>query len=204
MIDIIKVMNERASVRNYEKGRKLPEETLMQILELAGKAPSAWNLQHWRFIVIQSEEQKEKIYPIAYNQQQVLDASAVIIVIGDAEADKSASEVFAGIPAEARDTLLSNIYGAYARGREFGEREALKNGSLGAMQLMLAAKALGVDSCPMTGFDHERIREALDIPERFIPVMMITLGYAAGPVEQHGRFPIESLVMKEKFILGEK
>ncbi|MFC0189703.1 nitroreductase family protein [Fictibacillus aquaticus] len=199
MNEAIKVMSERASVRNYEKGRQLPDETLQQILELAGKAPSAWNLQHWRFIVIKTEEQKEKIFPIAYNQQQVLDASAVILVIGDAEADKSAAEVFAGVPAEARDTLLSNIYGAYKRGRDFGEREALKNASLGAMQLMLAAKALGVDSCPMSGFDHERITGVLDIPDRFIPVMMITLGYAAAPIEQHGRFAIETLVMKEKF-----
>ncbi|MFC7370159.1 nitroreductase family protein [Fictibacillus iocasae] len=199
MNEAIRVMTERSSIRHYDKNKKLSEEALHEILELAGKAPSAWNLQHWRFIVITSEEQKEKIFPIAYQQQQVLDASAVIVVIGDTEAHKVAPEVFAGAPAQARDTLLSNINGAYARGREFGEREALKNASLGAMQLMLAAKALGVDSCPMTGFDHDGIVEALNISERYIPVMMITLGYPSAPAKPSGRFPIESLVMKETF-----
>lgn len=199
MNETFKVMEERSSVRLYQKDKEIPNEILHKILEMAGKAPSAWNLQHWRFIVVTSQEQKEKLFPIAYNQKHVLDASAVVIVLGDTEADKVAAEVFEKAPEEARNILLKNINSAYSQGRAIGEREALKNASLGAMQLMLAAKAAGVDSCPMTGFDHAAIIPALGIPERFIPVMMITLGYADGPAKPTDRFDIDRLVMHEKY-----
>jgi len=199
MNETFQVMEERSSVRLYQKDKEIPSETLYEILEMAGKAPSAWNLQHWRFIVVTSQEQKETLFPIAYNQKQVLDASAVVIVLGDTEADKVAAEVFEKAPEEARNLLLNNIKSAYSQGRPLGEREALKNASLGAMQLMLAAKALGVDSCPMSGFDHEAIVPALGIPERFVPVMMITLGYAEGPAKPTDRFDINRLVMHEKY-----
>jgi nitroreductase len=199
MNEVYKVMEERSSVRHYQKDKEIPTETLYQILEMAGTAPSAWNLQHWRFVVVTSKEQKEKLFPIAYKQQHVLDASAVVIVLGDTEADKVAGEVFERAPEEARKILLSNIKSAYSQGRALGEREALKNASLGAMQLMLAAKAAGIDSCPMSGFDHQAIMPALGIPERFIPVMMITLGYADGPAKPTDRFDIKRLVMHDKY-----
>jgi nitroreductase len=199
MEEIFKVMEERSSVRLYQKDKEIPNETLYKILEMAGKAPSAWNLQHWRFLVVTAKEQKEKLFPIAYNQKHVLDSSAVVIILGDTEADKVAPEVFEKAPEEARNMLLKNINSAYSQGRPLGEKEALKNASLGAMQLMLAAKALGVDSCPMSGFDHEAIIPAFGIPERFIPVMMITLGYADGPAKPTDRFDIKRLVMHEKF-----
>jgi nitroreductase len=199
MNEIFKVMEERSSVRLYQKNKEIPNETLYKILEMAGKAPSAWNLQHWRFLVVTAKEQKEKLFPIAYNQKHVLDASAVVIILGDTEADKVAPEVFEKAPEEARNLLLKNINSAYSQGRPLGEKEALKNASLGAMQLMLAAKALGIDSCPMSGFDHEAIIPAFGIPERFIPVMMITLGYADGPAKPTDRFDVKRLVMHEKF-----
>jgi nitroreductase len=199
MNEVYKVMEERSSVRHYQKDKEIPTETLYKILEMAGTAPSAWNLQHWRFVVVTSKEQKEKLFPIAYKQQHVLDASAVVIVLGDTEADKVAGEVFERAPEEARKILLSNIQSAYSQGRALGEREALKNASLGAMQLMLAAKAAGIDSCPMSGFDHQAIMPALGIPERFIPVMMITLGYADGPAKPTDRFDIKRLVMHDKY-----
>lgn len=67
------------------------------------------------------------------------------------------------------------------------------------MQLMLAAKAKGYDTCPMGGFDREKLIQALNIPPRYIPVMLIVIGKPAAPARPSNRFPLEKLVIRESF-----
>jgi nitroreductase len=202
---IIDVMKERGSVRKYKKGVSIPQQLLYEILEAAATAPSAWNLQHWRFVVIQDQENKNRLYPIANNQQQVADASAVVVVLGDTEANKNAEKVYGEavqsrlMTEEAKNALVGNISGAYQNVENMGVHEAIRNASFAAMQLMLAAKAHGIDSCPMGGFHPVTLREELNIPDRFIPVLMISLGYAEAPAHRTTRFPLDQFVIKERF-----
>lgn len=204
-LSAIDVMKARGSVKKYQRGVEIPQKDLNEILELAAKAPSSWNLQHWRYLVITSQEMKEKILPIAYNQQQVVDSSATVVILGDLEADKSAEDVYkpaleAGyITQQVYDTLLDQIKGAYANNPQKARDEAILNASLSAMQLMLAAKAKGYDTCPMGGFDREKLIQALNIPPRYIPVMLIVIGKAAEPARPSSRFPLEKLVIRESF-----
>ncbi|GAB6936098.1 MAG: nitroreductase family protein [Bacillota bacterium] len=204
-LSVVDAINERHSVRKYQKGVEIPKKDLEEILELAAKAPSSWNLQHWRYVVITSQEMKEKILPIAYNQEQVVDSSAVVVILGDLEADKNAEDVYkpaleAGqIPQQVYDILLGQIKGAYANNPQFARDEAILNASLSAMQLMLAAKAKGYDTCPMGGFDRQKLIQALNIPPRYIPVMLISIGKAAAPARPTSRFPLEKLVVWESF-----
>jgi nitroreductase len=195
----------RHSVRKYETGVTIPEAELNEILELAATAPSSWNLQHWRFVVITDQARKERILPIAYGQQQVVDASAVIIVLGDLEADKQFEEIFGpalkagAMPEKAYETLKGNVENAYANSSTFPRDEAVLNGGFAAMQLMLAAKAKGYDTCPMGGFSREQLIAELNIPSRFVPVLMLTLGKAASPAHPTGRLALDKLVIKETF-----
>jgi nitroreductase len=198
-------MRTRHSVRQYQPGVTIPEADLHEILNLAATAPSSWNLQHWRFLVVTEQANKERLLPIAFNQQQVVDCSAVIVILGDLEANKSAEAVYrpaleaGAISQQVYDTLLGNIQNAYSGDTNTPRDEANRNASLAAMQLMLAAKAKGYDTCPMGGFDREKIVQELNIPERFMPVMMLTLGKAAAPAHPTKRFSLEQLVIKEKF-----
>lgn len=199
------VMEARHSVRKYEAGVEIPREELNEILRLAATAPSSWNLQHWRFLVVTDQAKKEKLLPIAYGQQQVVDASATIVVLGDLEADKAARPVYDQalekglVNEQVRDTMIQQIEGAYRGNPQVGRDEAIRNGSLAAMQLMLAAKAKGYDTCPMGGFDRDALVKELNIPERYIPVMMITVGKAASPAYPTMRFPLEQLVIENSF-----
>ena len=112
-------------------------------------APSSWNLQHWKLLVIDDQAQKEKLLPIAYGQKQIVESSVVIAVLGDLEANKNAQAVFgpavAGgfMPQAVMDTLVAQIEGAYQY-PQVARDEAIRNGSLAAMNLMLAAKALAM------------------------------------------------------------
>lgn len=122
----------------------MPEADLNAILTAASEAPSAWNLQHWRFLVIESEADKAKLLPIAYGQTQVVDSSVTIAVLGDLEANRNTfiydQAVEAGaLPAEVRDTLVGQINGVY-QNPQIARDEAIRNASFASQNIMLAAR----------------------------------------------------------------
>ncbi|UYZ13344.1 nitroreductase family protein [Brevibacillus sp. WF146] len=199
------VMEARHSVRKYDPNAEIPREELNEILRLAATAPSSWNLQHWRFIVVTDRAKKEQLLPIAYGQQQVVDAFATIIVLGDLEADKSARPVYDDalakgyVTEQVREMMISQIEETYRNNPQIARDEAIRNASLAAMQLMLAAKAKGYDTCPMLGFDSNALIQALNIPPRYIPVMMITVGKASVAARPTARFGLDQLVIENSF-----
>ncbi|MDM5337132.1 nitroreductase family protein [Fictibacillus enclensis] len=199
------VLNERHSVRKYDPEAELTTEEITELLEDAAKAPSSWNLQHWKFLVIHDQQAKEQLLPIAYNQQQVVEAAAVVVVLGDLEADQNADRVYQGavdegyLSEEVKSTLVSQIKDAYATKPDMAKDEAIRNASLASMQLMLAAKARDLDTCAMGGFNAEELVKSFDIPERYHPVMLISVGKAVKPAHQTARFPIQEAIVWNKF-----
>ncbi|WP_103108129.1 nitroreductase family protein [Brevibacillus reuszeri] len=199
------VMEARHSVRKYDPTATIPQGELNEILRLAASAPSSWNLQHWRFLVVTDPAIKEKLLPIAYNQQQVVDAYATIIILGDLEADKSARPVYDeavanGLMNESvRDTMIAQIEGAYKANPEIARDEAIRNSSYAAMQLMLAAKAKGYDTCPMGGYNRDALIKELNIPSRFLPTLMLTVGKASVQAHPTARFGLDQLVINNSF-----
>ncbi|WP_411167510.1 nitroreductase family protein [Clostridium sp. MB05] len=196
--DFIKILEERSSIREFDKSIEISESELSEILALATKSPSAWNLQHWKFIVVKSEEAKQKLLPIAFNQKQVLDAAATVIVLGNLKANDNAPKIYnpivdAGLMTkEYKDKLISDINNVYTVD-ERAKSSAILNSSLAAMQFMLAAKASGWDTCPMTGFNHELLVKEFNIDNGFIPVIIIPIGKAAAPSYPTTRLPINDV-----------
>ena len=177
----------------------MPEADLNAILTAASEAPSSWNLQHWRFLVIESEADKAKLLPIAYGQTQVADSSVTIAVLGDLEANRNTfiydQAVEAGaLPAEVRDALVGQINGAY-QNPQIARDEAIRN-AFASQNIMLAARSLGYDTCPMGGYNPQQLIEAFNIPARFVPTLLITVGKAAEPARPSGRFPLSEVVVK--------
>lgn len=179
--DFFTVLYERTSNRAFNPEKEISKEELQEILKAAGQAPSAWNLQHWKFLVFQGEDVQSRLHPIAYNQQQILDASAVVAVLGDLEANKNVAPVYGPIveqgfmKEEAKERLAQNIESAYQR-EQYPRDAAFSNASLAAMQLMLAAKATGWDTCAIGGFNPQALMEEFNVSSRYVPIMLITIG----------------------------
>ncbi|HWO96210.1 MAG TPA: nitroreductase family protein [Bacillus sp. (in: firmicutes)] len=196
--DFFEIVNERASVRHYDSSVKLSKEEVTELLEATGKSPSAWNLQHWNYIVFLSDDSKKKLLPIAYNQKQVVEAGAVIAILGDLEANKNTEVVYnplveAGhMTSEVKDILAGQIEAAY-QNTVYARDAAFSNASLAAMTLMLAAKAKGYDTCAMGGFNVQQFIEEFKVPERYIPIMLISVGKALKPAHSSARLPVEQL-----------
>ncbi len=194
------VIQDRRSVRYYHSEAKIPREEMNEILQQATLAPSGANLQPWRFLVIDSPELKQKLFPIANHQQQVLEASAVIAVLGDLEGYTLAEKIYgmtvdAGyMPEETAKSFVERYQGLFASmPTETVLRKVLIDSGLVSMQLMLVAHAKGYDTVPMGGFDQAKFTEAFNIPERYAPVMLIAIGKGAKPGHPTVRLPIEDV-----------
>lgn len=196
--DIIQVMKERTSVRHYDRSAKISEEEVKELLEIAGKAPSSWNLQHWHFVVFHSEEAKNRLHPIAFHQSQIVDSSVVIGILGDLKANEKTDAVYNPLVSEGimteeiKKTLADQIERAY-QSDEFARESAFTNASLAAMQLMLATKAKGYDSCAIGGFNKEQFIKEFNISKRYVPIMLISIGKAQKPAHKSNRLSVDEL-----------
>lgn len=165
--DFFNVVSERHAVRHFDASLTLSEREIRDLLAIANSAPSSWNLQHWKFLLITDPAAKQKLLPIAYGQKQVIEASFVVAIPGDLQANLNAetiyeSDVQAGIlPESVKTKMIEQVETAYATEPNTARDEAIRNASLAAMQLMLAAKARGLDSCPMGGYDARSIYQGL-------------------------------------------
>jgi nitroreductase len=196
----MEVVKERRSVRHYDPAVNISEEELKDILTEAALAPSGANMQPWKFIVFNDQALKEQLLPIANNQQQVVDASAVIAVLGDLEYIQQVDSVYdASVEAgymtkEVKDSLVTNMKGMLGS----MDSQYIKDGvmfdcGLLSMQFMLAAKARGYDTVPMAGYDKNKFIEAFDIPDRYVPTILISIGKASQPGHPTTRLPIDEL-----------
>ncbi|WP_079478613.1 nitroreductase family protein [Halobacillus salinus] len=204
--DFLTIANERRSVRQYDPEFKIDRSEIEELLKTATLAPSSSNLQSWRFLVIDEQEEKERLLPIANNQQQIVDASAVIAVLGDKEAFKKADEIYSQIaekgnmPEDIKDMYVNSIFDNYGN---FPEERLAKiahiDGGIVAMQLMLAAKAKGYDTVPMGGYDEAQFLEAFNVPEQYTSVMLMSLGKGTKAGFQKTRLPLEDVVQWNRY-----
>ncbi|MDX8365585.1 nitroreductase family protein [Cytobacillus sp. IB215665] len=200
------VAQERSSIRHYDPEHKMSESDINEILETAILAPSSSNLQPWRFLVIHDQESKEQLLPIANNQQQIVDASVVIAVLGDLEAYKNAERIYGelvtkgAMTEEIKKFYVDQINGHYGNlSFEDASRVAMIDGGIVSMQLMLAAKAKGLDTVPMGGFNPDQFIKEFNVPENFSPVMLISVGKAKQVGFAKSRLPLDEVTTWNKF-----
>ena len=196
--DLFAVIDERKATRQYDANATISKDELRAIVAAAVKAPSAWNLQPWHFLIIHGKEAQRRLQPIAYGQQQIIDASAVVVVLGDLEANRNTHAVYDPLVREGmmmeevKQQLAKQIEEAYAT-EQYARDAAFQNTSFAAMQLMLAATAKGWATCPIGGFSPDRLREEFHISNRYVPTLLITIGKASAPAHHSIRLPIESV-----------
>lgn len=183
MNNIADLLKTRISANNYDASRKLSETEVAELIELATLAPSAFNIQNWKFIAVRSDESKARLLPLAYNQAKITDAAVTFIVCGTLNIDETVASALkpaldAGILSEeVFNGWVGAAQGMYRGNPGFQRDEAIRSGSLAAMTLMLAAQEKGLASCPMIGFDPAAVTREFNLGANDVPVMLITVGY---------------------------
>ncbi len=199
ILSVREAAEQRRAIRAYqpEPTGRIPREDLEEILRLTGLAPSAFNLQPWRFVVVETPETKERLAQAAYNQRQVRAAPAVIVLYTDmADALGTVDETIhpgmdAAARARARRTVLQ-LFGS----QEEAEREAWAAGQgyIALGYLLLTAEAHGYQTSPMTGFDAGAVKELLGLSANVRIPALVAIGRGAEAGFPHHRHPTERIV----------
>ncbi|HEY0546484.1 MAG TPA: nitroreductase family protein [Pyrinomonadaceae bacterium] len=202
---ITQVLLERRAT-NHFTDEPVPDETLNAILKLAAQAPSGYNLQPWRFVVVRDAENRKRLQAAAFNQPKVAEAPVVVIAIGMKEEwQERADEVFsegaergAGSP----DTWKQAKEGAvqFLTGAQKMDVWVNRHTMIAVTTMMLVAEAYGFDTAPMEGFNAAAVKTEFDIPEEAEVVALLAIGRGAEPEKAYpGRFPLDRIVYSERY-----
>lgn len=152
-MNTLAAIEQRRSIKQYDSKFRMPEEDIQKLLDLALLAPTSFNIQNWRFIVVRDSEIRQQIRAAAWDQAQVTEAQLLLVLCADIKAwAKQPERYWKNAPPETQKTLVPMIGQFYENeGEQIQRDEAMRSCGFSAQNLMLAAKAMGYDSCPMIG-----------------------------------------------------
>ena len=199
-MDTLTAIKDRRSVKHYDPHHTMSEAEINALLELALLSPTSFNMQNWRFVVVTDPEKRAAIQAAAWNQAQVTEASITILLCAKLNAYEDAGRYWVHAPQPVQDMLVPMIAPFYQNSAELRRDEAMRSIGIAAQTLMLTAKSMGYDSCPMIGFDPEKVAEIIDLPEKHVIGMMLTVGKALKEANvRGGQLPYDEVVFRDGF-----
>ncbi len=170
-------IEQRRSVKHFDPQFKIPANEIKQLLSLATLSPTAFNIQHWRFVTVNDPDLRKEIRKVSWDQAQVTDSSLFIILCADVKAwEKSPDNYWRNAPSEVQDFMLPAIDHYYRDNEQVLRDEAMRSCGIAAQTLMLLAKSMGYDSCPMDGFDFSAVSKLIKLPDDHVIAMFIAIG----------------------------
>ena len=201
-MDTFDAIYQRRAIKHFDPEHQLTNEEESKILEAAIQAPTSFNIQHWRFVIVRDPALRQRIRTEFGNDQaQMTDASLLIVMTADTMAwAKEPGRYWQNAPQEVCD-LLVNWMGPFHEGREWLQRdEAQRSIGLAMQTIMLSAKAMGYDSCPMIGFDIDKVAELINLPDDHVMGPMVAIGKKTKESwPKPGQLPLKQLVFENSF-----
>ncbi|WP_373779175.1 nitroreductase family protein [Glaesserella sp.] len=206
-MSMITLLNERHATRHLDPNVTISQAELSELVQAASRAPSGFNSQPWKVVALTEKAQKEKLFPLAFNQQQVLDASAVLIVLADRQAYQPAAVenlnntmVEQGfLPAKLKDQMIGITTGFYdAQNDVQTEKFLALDVGLFAMSFMLVAQEKGWNTSPMIGYARDAVREAFAISDNYEDVLLIAVGKQTQVPYPSYRYPAETVISRNE------
>jgi nitroreductase len=197
----IEAINSRRSIKNFDAEHKISNEKVNELLSLATLAPTAFNIQNWRFVVVDDTELRKEIRKSAWDQSQVTDSSLFIVLCADLKSwEKEPKRYWKNAPKEVQEFMIPAI-DSYYRGKYQVQRdEAMRSCGIAAQTLMLSARSLGYESCPMDGFNFDEVAKLIKLPDDHIIAMFVAIGKGTKEAwERPGQLELDDVVIKNRF-----
>jgi len=200
-MNVTEAIETRRAVKHYNPDYRMPESDLQELIRLTKLAPSSFNMQNYRILVVRDPELRKEIRAAAWDQAQVTDASVLFVMCADLDAHKEDPSLYWSHAPQEVQNILGPMIKPFYEGRDWLIRdEAIRSSALAGMTLMLAAREFGYDSCPMVGFDAEKVAQLIDLPDNHVISFMIAVGKSAKPAWDRGkRLPDEKVVSYDSF-----
>ncbi len=200
-MDTITAIEQRRSIKHFDPEHKLTNSETKQLFQLAMLSPTAFNIQHWRFVNVKDPELRKQIRPLAWDQAQITDSSLLIILTADLKAwEKEPVRYWENADAAVQDFMVPAIK-TYYEGKEQVQRdEAFRSMGIAAQTLMLSAKAMGYDSCPMDGFDFDVVAKLINLPSDHVIGQFVVIGKGIKQAwPRPGQLTMDEVVLENTF-----
>jgi len=198
-MDFKDIVRQRYACRQYES-RRIPEETIQELLEIIGFSVSALNLQPWKIKVVSDQRIKDELFGATFNQAQVRDCSHLLVLCADTDygtiLDKADNSLrAAGAPDQMRTAMMglaSDVAASFTPEQLLHWSQCQVHIALG--NALNGAYSLGLGACPMTGFKAPEFARILDLPANLVPTALVSLGYAADKPLPKRRYPVAEIL----------
>ena len=200
-MNVTQAIQQRRSIKHYDPTHRMTSQEIESLMALAMLSPTAFNIQHWRFVVVTDPVLRHQIRAVSWNQAQVEEASLLIVLAADLKAwAKAPSRYWVNAPQAVQDYLVPAIGHYYENNEQAQRDEAMRSCGIAAQTIMLAAKEMGYDTCPMDGFDFDAVSKLLNLPADHTPTMFITVGKAIKQAAARaGQLSFNEVVIYNKF-----
>lgn len=199
-MDFQNVLRSRRSVKSYDPDHQLTDDQVRELLEAVALTPTSFNMQNWHLVVVRDPEIRARLKAASWNQPHVGDASACIVICGDMNAWQDPSAALRSAPSDLAERFTGMIAQFYGDKPELMRDEGCRSAGLAGMSLMLKARDMGLDSCPMIGFDPAQFSEILELPAHLPPLLLVVIGKAKEPAFRRlGLKRLEEFASLERF-----
>ena len=204
MNEVLKALQFRHACKKFDPAKKIPDQTLNDIMECARLSPSSFGMEPWKFLVIRNMDVREKLRSASWDQPQIIDSSAVVVILEKKNITLPGSDYVKkqfhrrGLSAEAEAAYIEKYAVHYA-----SEIDPVinhyawdsKQCYIALSNIMTGAASAGVDSCPIEGFQKQAVEEALEIDtSKYEAVVLVALGYRAGEQTPRYRLSFDEVV----------
>lgn len=200
-MDVRTAIETRRAVKQFDPTHTMSDAEVEELMSLTLLSPTAFNIQHWRFVVVRDPAIREAIRAASWMQPQITDASLFVVVCADIKAwEKNPERYWRNAAQDVREGIVGAI-GQYYGGREQAQRdEAMRSCGIAAQTLMLAAKAMGYDSCPMDLSNFDEVSGIIKLPADHAIAMFVAIGKGMrDPWPRAGQLPLNEVVFIDHF-----
>ena len=192
-MNYLEILKFRHACKIFDESKKIGAGEFDFILEAGRLSPSSTGLEQWNFLVVQNKELREKIKAVSWNQAQITSCSHLVVIlakikevkVGSSYIDKMIArradkdpEAIAARQKFYHDFLLSNFKNDDELTFQWSHEQCM----IAATNMMNAAASLGIDSCPIEGFDRHALNEILGLDESEKRVaILVPFGYRLNP-----------------------
>lgn len=200
-MDVRTAIETRRAIKEFDASHKMTQREIEELMSLALLSPSAFNIQHWRFVLVQNPELRESIRAVSWMQPQITDASLFVIICADISAwEKDPDRYWRNAPDDVREGLVAVIDEYYRERPQTQRDEAMRSCGIAAQTLMLAAQGMGYDSCPMDLSDFGEVAKLIRLPEGHVIALFVAIGKRVRePWPRAGQLPLDEVVRVDRF-----
>jgi nitroreductase len=200
-MNVSTAINSRRAIKFFDSGHRMSDAEIDQLMSLALLAPTSFNIQNWRFLLVKNPDLRRQLRTVAWDQAQVTDASLLVVLTADLKSwAKEPMRYWESAPQPVQEFILPAIE-TYYNGHEQVQRdEGMRSCGIAAMTLMLAAQEMGYASCPMVGFDFEKVGKIINLPADHVIAMFVAIGKGTKDAwARGGRLTMDEAVITDRF-----